>query len=246
MKMILHGWLPLLMVSLLAGCATTTAPKAFRAHPLMSALLTDASRIMVIPLKIEIFQISAGGVREKMDAWSGQGRTNVMAAIQQELEKRPMLNIKTFNESLISQAQRVNFDQTQALFDVVSFSIWMHSYGSGPNFFADKAENFHYSLGTEIRDLTDDVDVLLLCHCYEHVPSTGKKAIDAGMVVLGLLGGVFLQPATSATVLNLALVDADSGTIIWYNQFTGGGRADIRNPIEATAIIQALLQDFPL
>jgi hypothetical protein len=245
-KMIHHGWLPLLMVSLLAGCATTSAPKAFRAHPQMSALLTDANRIMVIPLKIEIFQISAGGVHEKMDAWCKQGHTNLMAAIEQELDKRPMLSIKAFNETLLSQDQHANLDQTRALFDVVSFSIWMHSYGSGPNFFPEKAENFHYSLGTEIRDLMDDVDVLLLFHCYEHIPSSGKQAVDAGMVVLGLLGGVFLQPTTGATVLNIALVDADSGAIIWYNQFIGGGSADIRNPIKATEIIQALLKDFPL
>jgi hypothetical protein len=213
----------------------------------MAALVEKTHRIVAIPLQVDICQISAGGVREKMDEWCGQARSNVMAAVQQELDKRPMLNIKNFNEMLLSQDQRANLDQTRALFDAVSLSIVMHTYGGGGQVvFQEKVEKFEYSLGTEVRELSEAVDAMLFVKCYEHIPTTGKKAVETGKLFLGVLTGVIMPVDVGFTHLSMALVNAETGTIIWYNQYSTGGSAGLRNPIKATAIVQELFKGFPL
>jgi len=244
MKRARYGWWLLIICYLLSGCATT--PSAFKAHPQMPTILADANRIMVIPLKIELHQISAGGVPEKMDAWCGQARTNVMAAIQQELNKRPMLNIKTFNETLLSQDQRTNLDQTRALFEAVSISIVVHAYAGSGQTFTEISEDFDYSLGAEVSALASNVDAILFVQSYESIPTAGKKAVETGKVVLGLLTGVIMPVNVGFTHLSMALVDANKGTVIWYNQIGKSGSASLRNPIKTTAIIQELFKDFPM
>ena len=246
MKINHYGFGVLLVCALLYGCASTPAPRAYRAHPQMMAMLADVSRIMVIPLKIELSQVSAGGVAEKMDEWCIQARNNVMAAIEQELNKKPLLNLKAFNETLLSQGQRANLDQTRALFEAVSLSIVVHTYGSAGQTFTDTVENFDYSLGSEISDLADGVDAILFVLSYENIPTAGKKAVETGKVVLGLLAGVIMPVNVGFTHLSMALVDTDEGTLIWYNQYGTSGSSNLRNPIKATTIVQELLRSFPL
>ena len=232
------------MCCLLYGCAT--APSAYRAHPQMHDMLNGVNRIMIIPLKIELSQVSAGGVAEKMDEWCMQARNNVMAAIEQELNKKPLLNVKAFKETLLSQGQRTNLDETRALFEAVSLSIVIHTYGGSGQSFAENIDSFEYSLGTEVSELADDVDAILFVLSYEHIPTAGKKAVEAGRVVLGLLAGVIMPANVGFTHLSMALVDADNGTLIWYNQYGTSGSSNLRNPIKTTTIIQELLRSFPL
>jgi hypothetical protein len=212
----------------------------------MVDMLADVSRITVIPLKIELSQVSAGGIAEKMDDWCVQARNNVMAAIEQELRKKPLLNIKPFSPALLSRSQQTNLDQTCALFEAVSLSIVIHTYSGSGQTFTEKIKDFNYSLGPEVSELNDGVDTILFVLSYENIPTAGKKAVETGKMVLGLLAGVVMPVDVGFTHLSMALVDADQGTLIWYNQYGASGSADLRNPIKTTTIVQELLRSFPL
>jgi hypothetical protein len=46
--------------------------------------------------------------------------------------------------------------------------------------------------------------------------------------------------------VNLALVDANTGEVLWFNFHASAGDHDLRNPVDTTALIMDILKDFPI
>jgi hypothetical protein len=201
---------------------------------------------MVIPLNTDVYQITAGEIQEKMDEWSAQARRNVMEAVNEELAVIPMISLKPFEESSLSQDQKSNLEQTKALFDAVNYSIIVHTYGPPEQRFADKFQNFDYSLGSEVQELARDTDTLLVVSCSDQIATSGRKAKQAASVILGALVGVQVNPLYGLTNICMALVDADTGEILWYNFHGSRGDHNLRDPINTTALVKQLLRDFPI
>jgi hypothetical protein len=232
-----------LVISIFTGCVT--APN-YRSNPQLSEKIETAKRIVLIPLRTDVYQLTAGGVKEKMDEWTMQAKRNVMTAIKDELERKPLLFIKPFEELLLSSEKEANLYETSALYDAVSSSIMFHTYGQQPNLFPEKINNFDYSLGPEINELVGDVDAVLFVSCVDHIATAGRKAVQAGSMILGALVGVSITPNYGNTTISIALVDADSGFIMWYNVHSSGGDHDLRNPMNTTTLVKQLLKDLPI
>jgi hypothetical protein len=228
---------------LISACAT--APR-YRAHPQLNSKIKKVKTITVIPLKVEVYQVTAGGVKEKMDEWCTQAKRNVLTAIEGELESRPLLNIKSFSETFMSDDQRFNLEQTGALFNAINSSIIIHTYGQPVHRFPEKIKNFNYTLGPEVRQLSDQADALLFVRGVDNIATAGRKAVQAGSVILGALVGVQVTPNLGGTAVNLALVDANTGDVLWYNFHASAGDHDLRNPIDTTAMVMDILKDFPI
>ena len=228
---------------LISACAT---PPRYRAHPQLDTRIEKIKTITVIPLKMDVYQVTAGGVKEKMDEWCMQAKRNVLTAIEDELKLRPLLNIKSFSETFMSEDKKINLEQTGALFEAVNSSIIIHTYGQPVNRFPEKIQNFDYTLGPEVRQLSDQTDGLLLVRGVDNISTGGRKALQAGSVVLGALVGVQVTPMLGVTAVNLALVDANTGEVLWFNFHASAGDHDLRDPINTTAMIMDILKDFPI
>ena len=215
-------------------------------NPQVNVKLESINSIMVIPLKTNVYEITAGGVQEEMDEWSFQARNNVMTAIQGELEKKPMIFIKPFEETLLSANQKSNLKETEALFDAVNYSIIVHTYGPPEQRFTDKVTNFNYSLGPEVQGLARDSDALLFVSLSDQIATSGRKALQAGSAIFGALVGFAVIFHFGSTTLCIALVDTDTGSILWYNYHGSKGIHDLRNPINTTTLIKQLFKDFPM
>jgi hypothetical protein len=243
MKLISRILSYLLVFSVLAGCATVPN---YRSNPQLSEKIDTTKRIVLIPLKTDVYQLTAGGVKEKMDEWTLQAKRNVMTAIQEELKIKPMLFTKPFEESLLSVEKQNNLYETSALYDVVSSSIMFHTYGLPEHRFQEKIANFDYALGSEIKELAGDVDAVLFVSCVDHIASAGRKALQTGGIILSALLGANVGPPMGVTTISIALVDANSGFILWYNMHSSGGDHDLRDPINTTTLVKNLLEDLPI
>lgn len=236
-------------ISLILACllisACATAPR-YRAHPQINSKIENVKTITVIPLKVDVYQITAGGVKEKMDEWCMQAQRNVLTAIEDDLKLRPLLNIKSFPETLMSEDRKINLEQTGALFEAVNSSIIIHTYGQPVHRFPEKIQNFDYTLGPEVRQLSNQTDALLLVRGVDNIATAGRKAVQAGGVILGALVGVNINPNLGVTAVNLALVDANTGEVLWFNYHASAGDHDLRNPIDTTAMVMDILKDFPI
>lgn len=237
--------LSLLLAGLLfAGCASVSP---YRAHPSLEERGKVIKTVVVLPPRVEVFQLTAGGIKEKMDEWSAEAKKNVMTAIEGELTGRPGLLIKPLSEDSLPREVESDLEETQALFDAVNASIIFHTYGPPEQLFSDKIKGFDYSLGQEVEGLRIlEADALLLVRGVDHISTEGRKALQTGAVLLGALVGVVVVPRGGVAAVSIALVDAHSGSILWYNFKGSAGGHDLRDPTSAASLVKGLLKDFPI
>jgi hypothetical protein len=163
----------------------------------------------------------------------------VIAAIEEEFNSRPEIVFETLYADSLSKEVESNLEQTQALFDAVDASIIIHTYGPLEQRFPEKIEDFDYTLGPEVKELAEQADALLLVSCVDHISSEGRKVL---MVTAAILG-VYVQGGITA--VSIALVDANSGSMLWYNFKGSGGAHDLRDPESAKSLVKDVLKDFP-
>lgn len=243
----------LLLWVVYAGCALP----AHRSHPSFGARGKGLKTLALMPPRVEVFYLETGGVREKMDDWSAQARRNIAVALEQELSGRFALRVRALSEDSMDKEVKSTLDETHALFDAVNTSVVLHSYGitnqpESPHLFKEKVDNFDYSLGEEVRELkVGEDDVLLLAAGVDHVWSEGRRALQALGVILGIGAGmatgvVVIPVLGGGTELHLALVDANTGSILWYNRAGRQSGIDLRDRESAASLVKDLFQGFPL
>jgi len=112
--------------------------------------------------------------------------------------------------------------------------------------FPEKISNFDYSLGTEVNKLAGQADALLVIRANDHISDRGPQGVAGdrrdsrrpGRSRDGAVGG--------ATLASTALVDARSGSLLWYNLVFSSGGYDLRDSTSAHELVKALLVDFPV
>ncbi len=221
----------------LAACATPSEPSV-RLHPQYKERLGGAKSVGVVPPKVVVFELGAGGVREPKDDWSAAARTNVSTAVVKSLRGAG------YDAKLLEPAADVkdDLDEVRLLYEAVAPSIVYATYGQK---FPAKVQKFDYSLG-DVSKLLDrlGVDVLAIPYGSDEISTGGRKATQAvGMAVAALLGVGAVQ-RSGVTFVNLAIVDR-SGAVVWFNVRGAGGSYDLRDLASAQEMVGRLVQDLP-
>jgi len=227
------------------GCALTLlgCVPAFVTHPNIGDRAPRLKNITLLPPRIDVFEIGAGGVLEKMDDWSRSGAENVLKAFQSELGRRNGVQLNSLETATLPEELKVEIEQTQLLFDAVSASIALHIYGPELLRFDDKRTNFQYSLGVETAKLATTVaDALLIVKGFDQISSSGRQAVQVGTIIAAAALGIVVIPQGGITAMNVALVDARSGDIV---SLRSPGGHDLRNPSSASAFVKNILTGFP-
>ena len=212
---------------LFTGC--TQGQHRYRADPLFDQKKLLIKTVAIADPMVEIFEVSAGGVREKVDEWSQTAAKNLKSATETELAGKSSLRLQSFTAASLSIDAKTNLADTYALFDAVSAGILLHTYGQPEFRFNEKLQNFDYSLGAEVRELAGDAEVLLFMYGVNHVSTGGRKAVQAGTMVVGALLGVGIVPDSGPNLVVAAVVDAKTGAILWYNMLIWGNLTDEAN-----------------
>jgi hypothetical protein len=227
-------------VFVLTGCIAT--PPTYRAVPDWNEKKKSIRTIEVIPAKIVVYEVSAGGGSEKMDEWSLNAKNNVVSAIAKELQETHGLAVKLFSEDGMSKETVSNLKETRALFEAVNISIVTHTYGQPLERFPEKIANFDYSLGNEVKELnTENADAILMVWGIDYAFTAGATTKQ---IIGALLGAVIQRP----TYMSMALIDPNTGSILWY-RFTGNaaglGGFHLRDAESAGVMVKRVLSDFP-
>jgi len=220
-------------------------PKNVRIHPEATARSAEIKTVVLVAPEIKVFELSTGDTTELRDEWSAQGKDNVTKALQMRFSEK---SIK-ISDLKAESAEDPDFKEIMALFEVVSASIIRHTYneGANPNFFADKMQNFDYSLGPLDKVLSPSGgDAILLVYGVDHISTAGKKALNVLGAVTGIavgaFNGVMLLPRMQGTSIRMALIDRN-GSILWYN--INSGMFDLRDSASSTELVNKTLEDFP-
>jgi len=216
----LHEYL--LVSVFLAGCASGPAAKVhytLEQDPASRPL----QRVVLLPVDVDVYELSAGGVKEEVPEWSRSAEANIRSAL---LVSRGGGGNCCVTEpadiSRLTPEERELLEEHLALFNTVIANVlsWESIRGTG-------AQRFDYTLGEGLAFLK------------------ARYGIDAGLVILGedvvstagrkttaLVGAMFgVAVPLGHSILMGGLVDFASGDLLWMNyQVAAGGTEDLRDP----------------
>lgn len=223
----LARWLALAALLLIPAAAAADSSRAEGFSRLPAGAV-----VAVMPLDIELFNISAGGVLEPQAEWTALAHENLRQAF---LTRKNALNV-SFKPLADDADERI--DNLNRLHGAVGRAISLHHGGAYA--LPTKEGKLDWSLGEEataIREKTG-ADYALFSYVRDSYASGERVAA----MVIGALLGVGLSGG--AQVGYASLVDLANGRIVWFNRLARAS-GDLRDPERARESADALLAGFP-
>lgn len=221
-----------IMATLLPACASRTVRPDIRSRaPRIHA-------IGIVPPRVSIYQLSAGGQRELIEDWSAQGRNNILGAAVRKLSgRKTALGIVELDTDTADE-----LDEVFPLYEAIGDSIAGRSRSGVPHF-DRRPKRFEYSVGSLDRIAArHGVDAFLVMSGYDEISTSGRKALIAVGKITGILFGD--PPPKGATAMTMALLDRD-GAVLWFGNLEDEGGYDLRSGRSSTKAVEAVLKTFP-
>jgi hypothetical protein len=181
--------------------------------------LPDGARIALMPVDVELFEISAGGVIEPRADWTAAAARHV----KEGLLARGGAWKEFGDDTAVADLLRLH--------RAVSQAIVTHHFGALK--LPSKEQQLDWSLGDDVAPLRSrtGADYALFTWIRDTYASDARKVFG-----LGLGGGV--QSA------HASLVDLKSGRIVWFNRLRRLS-GDLRASAPAAETLDALFAGFP-
>ena len=219
------------LVALLAGCVTAThrqTPELQRTQ--------GVSRIVLMPLDVELAHVTAGGLQEPDATWTEQALHNIRAVLAQEA---PSWNVELvdFNPDRGTLEERETSLALVKLHRAVGNAIMVHEYT--PNFaLPSKKGKFDWSLGPEAAAIarSQHADYAMFLFVRDTYATGGRVAlmVVAAAFGVGIPGG--------GQVGFASVVDLRTGEIVWFNRLVRS-TGDLRTPQAAAETVKSLVGD---
>jgi len=216
------------------GCATTN----YKANPPPPSLPQNA-RVLLMPLDVQLFELTAGGLREPKADWTAAAENHVNTALENFLTQRKDTIVRY--EAPRNNPEKAQIDaQLMKLHEAVGQSIMIHTYYPGFNL-PTKKDQFDWSLGGAVQRINENYNAhcALFIFIRDSYASPGRKAA----MVLGALAGISITGGFQTGFASL--VDLQTGNILWFGRlFRQTG--DLRTPEPAYEAVSQLLFGIPL
>lgn len=194
-------------------------------------------KVVVLPVNVEVVEVTAGGVEEKVPDWSREASENVFKALSTALGKQ---GLKEVAAPQLSGAAAANLDEHVALYKLVVNTSTQLGW-------QQKIRHFDYSIGPGLREIADrtGADAAFLVFGRDYASTAGRKA----MAVAGNIPIVnaFTGPAPELghSFVHIGLVDLRSGDLLWMNSNYRRGSTNLRDPGDAAKMVNAIFAWYP-
>jgi hypothetical protein len=230
-------WGLLMVWVLLAGCTTGPAAKVhytLEQDPGSRPL----ERVVLLPVDVDVYEMSAGGVKEEVPEWSRSAEANIRSALLVSRGAGGSCCVtEPVDSSALTAQEREVLEEHLALFDsVLANAIAWESVRKA------NSQRFDYTLGDGLAFLKTryGIDAGLIILGEDVVSTTGRKTT----AVVGAMFGVAVPLGHS--ILMGGLVDFASGDLLWMNyQVAAGGTQDLRDPESCLELAKKLMAGYP-
>jgi hypothetical protein len=196
--------------------------------------LLASDRLLLMPIDVELFSLSAGGVAEPRADWTAQALRHMNEAIRSRQRQARMVVVE------LSDQQADDYSEQISLHAAVAQSIALHQFGGPMWALPTKAGKLDWSFGDAMQPLAEasDAQYALFFWVRDSYASAERVAMMVAMAALGIgiTGGVQIGYAS--------MVDLRNGQVVWFNQLTRP-YGDLRQAEPARETIEALLSAFP-
>ena len=191
--------------------------------------------VVVLPIDVELFSISAGGVPEPKADWTATAAGHMKQALHAKIGKLRM-NAQWADDALADE-----FAEQVGLHAAVARSIALHHFVAGGWALPSKEGKLDWSFDDSMRGIQAKTGARygLFVWVRDSYASAERKAAMVLMALVGVgLGGGVQNGYAS-------LVDLESGRVLWFNRLARAS-GDMREAGPAAESIDALMIGFPV
>lgn len=235
-----RSWAILLCV-VAAGCATGQTS----IHRELAASVQRAlpRKVLLLPVEIRVHEVSAGGVAEKIDAWSAAASDNAVRYIRHLAVGRGAFEL--VESPPLSPEQKAQLEQHIALYEAVAGSAYL-ARASPIAVWKERARNFDYTLGAGLEPLAEHtgIDAAMIVIGSDYISSAGRKAAMVMGVLLGALAGGVVVPQGGISFVSVGVVDMRTGNLLWFGT-DQSSTTDFRNERDLHDMLDRMFQTYP-
>lgn len=193
-------------------------------------------RVVVMPIDVELAQLTAGGLEEPHAEWTAAALRNMRAALEAEAKARNVALVDFDAERGTPEDQETSRELVK-LHRAVGSSVVLHHYNAQLAL-PSKQGRFDWSLGPAVQSIarSQGADYALFTFVRDSYATAGRVAV----IVVGALLGVGIPGGSQLGFASL--VDLRSGDIVWFN-WLARPTGDLRTPEAAGETVRVLLAD---
>ncbi len=179
-------------------------------------LRPGTTKIALMPIDVQLFELTAGGVEEPKADWTKQAEVHVRRAIG-VVQTEKQLKLVDFDASTLPLERQKVMNQLVKLHEVVGLEAFLQNripQRRPPT----KQGNFDWSIGTEVQTIGQVTGARygLFVFMKDSYSSGGRVALKIALALLGV-------SAQGGTQLGYAsLVDLKTGQIAWFGTLLRG------------------------
>lgn len=196
--------------------------------------LAVGQKVLLLPVDIELFSVSGGGVAEPRADWTAAARQHLDKALKAKLAA-----MKIAVDDL-DEAGADAFAEQIALHNAVARAILLHHVSAGIWALPSKQGRLDWTVEDALQPLQAKTGAryALFVRLRDSYASAERKAALFGLALLGVVGIGGVQVGYAS------LVDLQTGQIVWFNNL-GRTAGDVREAQPAAETVDTLLAEFP-
>lgn len=200
--------------------------------PGFSSLPKDA-KVVIAPIDVELFSISAGGVLEPKADWTESAQGHMKQAMREQAQQLGLTSGELDEASADQNAELLH------LHAAVARAIAIHH--DGPMKLPTKEGRLEWSFGDTLRPLqqASGARYALFTWVRDSYASPERVAMMVGLALLGVGVGGGVQIGYAS------LVDLETGQVLWFNKLARAS-GDLRDAPRAAESVKTLLAGFPV
>ena len=194
----------------------------------------DSPKILLMPIDIEICELTMAGMCEPSALWTQQSKENIIISFNEILSKRNA-DLEEYNKNYQSE----EIIQLIKLHSQVGQEIINNEYG--PNKLPTKID-FNWSIGKKVKLLKNKYksDYAIFIFFRDQYSSTERVIYN--IVTAVLFPGII--PIGGSQLAFASLVDLNNGNITWFNGYYRSF-GDVRNIEKARDTVSKIFEEFP-
>ncbi len=183
--------------------------------------LPSIKTVEICPIAISVSSLHAGGDQEARPDITSQVIPKILEEMQKLVSEKGF-QVAAREHPVATSAPAGTPNQSYALLIAVQEAIFVHHYQYG------KTQMFDHSLADAADGLHGrSCDAVLCITVSAAVPTESRKALAVTGIVVGVLTGVTVVVPTHILDVQLTLVHAETGDVLWFNRFINN--ADVRS-----------------
>lgn len=201
---------------------------------------TAASKMVLVPIDMELFALSAGGVLEPRADWTDAAHKHFRTAL---MARKDVIEPGTLE---LKEADLDELGQLNALHGTVAEAVFRHHMMKMPAL-PTKNGVLDWTLGDAVAPLRErtGADYALFFWIRDSYATAERKAAMVAMTIVGAAFGMAIVPAGGQQIGYASLVDLKTGRLVWFNNLVRAS-GDMREAQPAAESVEALLKTFPL